>query len=188
MGIIGDLRGKVQGFQTEQERKREQAQQDKARRESKMLKKKHHYLPQIQKIARDFGAEVEGLDTAAYVYKTDGNRQKGVHINYGEGPATIARKLEVTFTKSATSSRVIKGITNAAHKAKAIREELGEAGEAIKGAMGDGKGNMFEDPNFGGAFAGRSSSGGSRSSSGGTKKKRSGQPRNPDQIYPDIKW
>jgi hypothetical protein len=190
MGILDTVKQKVKTSldPNARDKAREQAQRDKARRETKMLKKKHHYLPQIQKIARRYGAEVEALDTAAYVYKTEGNRQKGVHINYGEGPATISRKLEVAFTKSATSSRVIKGITNAAHKAKAIREELGEAGEAIKGAMGDGKGNMFEDPNFGGAFNAGRSSGGSSGRSSGTKKKRSSQPRNPDQIYPDIKW
>lgn len=190
MGILDTVKGKVKSFQDENERKREQSEREKYRRESKTIHIRNRSLPKIESIAKKFGASVEALDTEAYVYKTEGNRTNGIHIRYGENGNVIYHKLSVKFTKSAKSSHIIKGITSAAHKAKAIREELGEAGEAIKGAMGDGKGNMFEDPNFGGAFnAGSRSSGGSSSGrSSGTKKKRSSQPRNPDQIYPDIKW
>jgi hypothetical protein len=189
MGILDTVKGKVKSFQDENERKRDIAQKTKYRKEAAIIKNRNRYLPQIQTIAQTHGAQVEALDTEAYVYKTVGNRTTGVHIRYGENPSTINHKLEVKFTKSATSSKIIKGITSAAHRAKEIREELSEAGTAMKGAMGDGKGNMFEDPNFGGAFnTGRSSGGSSSGRSSGTKKKRSSPQRNPDQIYPDIKW
>lgn len=188
-GKVQDIRGRVETYQKDRQKAKVVADRATAKRETQMINTRNKYLPGIQSIAAKYGASVEVLDTAAYVYKTDGNRANGVHINYGEGAATITRKLETKFTKSATTSKVIKGFTSAMHKAKDIREQLGEAGAAMKGAMGEG-GGMYDNPNFGGAFAERPASGGSRSSGGssGGKRKKSRPQRNPDQIYPDIKW
>lgn len=124
----------------------------KAQQEIAIIKKRNKFLPGIQKLAHKYHAKVEALDTAAYVYKNVGNREVGVHINYGTSYLTMERKLETAFMKSAAGSKIVRGITSAALKAKAIREDLEEAGKAVKGAMGEGKGNMYEDPNFGKMF------------------------------------
>lgn len=121
------------------------------RMETQIIKTREKYLPGIQRIAKKFGAKCEVLDRAAYVFKTINGREIGIHINYGTSDLTIQRKLETTFTKSATGSKIIRGITSAAHKAKDIRKELGEAREAIHDAFGEG-GNMYENPNFGKGF------------------------------------
>lgn len=189
MGILDTVKQSVKKSLDPAERKRsaDRKEKEKYRKEAKTINTRNRYLPQIQSIASEYGADVEALDTEAYIFKNDGKRTRGIHVKYGMRPEIIRHKLEVVFTKSATSSKVIKGITSAAHRAKEIREELGEAGAAVKGAMGDGKGGMYDDPNFGGAFAARpSSGGGGRPASSG--KKRSKPARNPDQLYPDIKW
>jgi hypothetical protein len=183
MSLLGNIKGKIDQMGRDRKLAKDKAERAQYSAETRMLKKKRRYLPVIQKYAHRHGVSVEALDTAAYVYKTENGKTRGIHIDYGTGPATINRKIEIAFTKKASSSKILKGITNAAHKAKAIREELGEAGEAVKGAMGDGKGNMFEDPNFGGNFAGS----GSRSSSSGKKRKPARQ-SNSNSIYPDMKF
>lgn len=195
--VIAGVKSKVVGVKATLDHRAEQHKKNKALAERKkekaelaIISKRKKYLPIIQRIALKFNANVEALDTAAYVYKQEKNRQIGVHINYGEPEHVIERKLETKFTKSARSSRVIKGIIEGAHTAKKLREDLGEAGKAVKGAMGDGKGGMYDDPNFGGAFATRTSSRstGTKSAGTGTKKKKKSSPKaEKNSLYPEYK-
>jgi len=178
MGIVGKITGAIKTRQWENAGKKEQANRE-------MLNKKHKFLPQIQRIAKRFGASVDQSDTKAYVYKRVDGRERGVNITYGESDTNIELKLDRLFTQKPLSSKIIRKVTNAAHRAKEIREELGEAGEAIHGAVGDGSGNMFNNPNFGGNFAGAPA----RASPQKKKKGGSGSPRvSGNGLFPDIKW
>lgn len=145
------VRQKVKDLQADRTRNAEKSNKE-------LLNKKYRYLPQIEKYAKKYGATVEAYDKKAYVYKEIDGRDVGINIAYGEPAATIRIRMERAFTQKPLSSRVLRRVKNAAHRAKEIREELGETGKAIKGAMGDGKGGMYEDPNFGGAFRGSSPS------------------------------
>lgn len=135
-------------MQKSRQQKARRAEQAQIRAENAKIAKRNKYLPGIRKIAKRYHAGVEVLDTHAYIFKTVGKRQAGVHIPYGTHPRVIIRKLEVAFTPSAGTSKIIKGISSAAHKAKAIREDLDKAGKDIKSAMGGGKGNMWTDPDY----------------------------------------
>jgi hypothetical protein len=163
---VSAVKGKVQKIQTDRARKTEQANKD-------MLYRKRKHLPLIQKIARKFTASVEAYDTRAYVSKTVGGREVGVTIHYGESPTNIQLKMDRAF----------------AQRGKELREELGEAGEAIKGAVGDGSGSMYNDPNFGGQFRGSSARAPSR---GGKKGKAFADDEESDthgsSLYPEIRW
>jgi hypothetical protein len=194
--VIAGVKSKVVGVKATLDNRAEQHKKDKVVAEKRkvqaelaVIKKRKKYLPIIQRLALKYNANVEALDTAAYVYKQEKNRQIGVHINYGEPEHTIERKLETKFTKSARSSRIIKGVIEGAHTVKQLREDIGKAGTAVKGAMGDGKGGMYDDPNFGGAFATRTSSAGTRKSSGtGAKKKKKSAPRaEKNSLFPEYK-
>ena len=196
--VLSGVKSKVIGVKATLDHRAEQHKKDKivaekkkAQAELAVIKKRKKYLPIIQRLALKYNANVEALDTAAYVYKQEKNRQIGVHINYGEPEHVIERKLETKFTKSARSSRIIKGVIEGAHTVKQLREDLGKAGTAVKGAMGDGKGGMYDDPNFGGAFATRTSSrasSGTKASGTGTKKKKKSAPKaEKNSLYPEYK-
>lgn len=209
MSIIEDTKQKVLAFTEEQkkrhairvaEKKRKVAlaEKDQARKEQQMIDRRNKALPTIEKVAAKYGATVEALDTAAYVYKNMGKREVGTHINYGTSELAISRKLETKFTKSATSSKVLKGFISGMETAKGLREDLGKANKAMKGALGEG-GNMYSNPNFGGQFAApkrASSKPKSTSSTPKKTKKRSSSSNSSNSItvqsnnslYPDIKW
>lgn len=197
MGLTELVTGKIAAVKTNMQQKSEEhkkakalAEKKKIQAEENLIRRRKKYLPMIYKLAHKYHASVEPLDTEAYVYKQEKNRQIGVHIAYGESWHTAERKIETKFTKSAKASKVIKGIIEGAHTVKKLREDLGEAGKAVKGAMGDGKGGMYDDPNFGGAFAARSSGPSSPRKSAGTgtkKKKKSSSQTEKNSLYPEFK-
>lgn len=145
------VKQKIKDIQADRSRNAERSNRE-------TLNKKRQYLPAIKNLASKYGANVEAYDKKAYVYKDIGGRDVGINVAYGEPKATIEIRMERAFTQKPLSSRVLRGVKNAAHRAKELREDLGETGKAIKGAVGDGKGSMYEDPNFGGAFRGSSPS------------------------------
>lgn len=171
MGILKDVRWAAAGAAQKVKKAVHKAQFDRSvnaeKRNREMLHKKDQYLPQIEKFASKYGATVEAYDTKAYVVKEINGRDVGVNIAYGESPTNIRLKLDRAFTQKPLSSRVLRKVKNAGHRIKEIREEMGEAGEAIRGGIGDGSGNMWNDPNFGGNFRGSSGSSGMNFAGGG---------------------
>lgn len=181
MKILDKVTGAVKTFQQKQSAKKEQANRE-------VLNTKRKYLPQIKNFARKFEANVEAYDTKAYVSKTIGGREVGVTISYGESPTNIRLKMDRAFTQKPLASRVLRGVKKAAQRGKEIREELGQAGEAIKGAVGDGSGNMYNNPDFGGQFSAPSP----RVSRGGKRGKAFADDEESDthgsSLYPEIRW
>ena len=144
MSVLGVIKTKIGAVK----KKRVQAERARIRRQNEIIKKRNKHLPGIKRLAKKFHARVEVLDTAAFVYKNLGRREVGVHITYGLSEADVRRKLESAFTPSATSSKIIRGISAGARKIKAVKKDLGRARKDLHEALGGGK-NMWEDPNFG---------------------------------------
>lgn len=107
----------------------------KNKREASALRaKRAKHAPLIQKIAREYGADVELLDKAAYVTKKVKGEERGVHISYGLDSEDIRNKMDRAFYKSSTVSK----IKAAVKTGKQIHKQLKESG--IKG------GSMWGDP------------------------------------------
>lgn len=107
----------------------------KVKKEASALRaKRAKYAPLIQKIAREYGAQVELLDKAAYVTKTVKGEERRVHIAYGSDSEEIRNRMDRAFYKSSAVSK----IKSAVKTGKEIHKALKESG--IKG------GSMWGDP------------------------------------------
>lgn len=88
-------------------------------------------LPLIHQIAEENGMDVEELDTGAYVSKGT----KGTHLPYGLTEGQIRAKLEATLYRSATVSKITKGIKGAVNTVNQGRDALRKSNI--------GKGSMY---------------------------------------------
>ena len=141
MGIIEKLKGMKQGVET----KLEERERKKKAESIALRAKRQKSAPLISKIAKEYGAGVEILDTSAYVSKKIKGEEKGVHIPYGLDSEDIRNKMDKAFHGSSTVSKV-KSVVRAG---KQVKKALNESGL--------GRGSMWEQQMQGG------SSGGSRS-------------------------
>lgn len=112
------------------------AAQVKAANEQKTRREKS--LPHIRKIAKEYGATVDVLDSEAYVHRGKGKDKVGVHIRYGTSSDEIRAKLEGVMYKSSTINKVITGGRKVVETAKAGRQAFLDSGI--------GGGSMYGDP------------------------------------------
>jgi len=84
--------------------------------------KRTKYAPLIQKIAREYGASVDLLNTSAYVTKTVKGQERGVHIPYiGDGEAIRAR-MDKAFVGSSTVSKIKAAVKTGKQIHKALKD------------------------------------------------------------------
>ena len=95
-------------------------------------------LPHIRKIAKEYGATVDVLDTDAYIHRGKGRDEVGVHIRYGTSSDEIRARLEGVMFKSSTASKVASGARKVIETAKSGRKALLDSGL--------GGGSMYGDP------------------------------------------
>jgi len=95
-------------------------------------------LPHIRKIAKEYGATVDVLDSEAYVHRGKGNDEVGVHIRYGTSSDEIRAKLEGVMFKSSKKSKLLAGVRKTVETAKAGRKAFLDSGI--------GGGSMYGDP------------------------------------------
>lgn len=101
-------------------------------------------LPLIHQIAEENGMDVEELDTGAYVSKGT----KGTHLPYGLTEGQIRAKLEATLYRSATVSKITKGIKGAVNTVNQGRDALRKSnigkGSMYTGSLAAEKGNPVQ--------------------------------------------
>lgn len=130
MGVLDRVKGMVSGVKTAVKK-----HEAKKKREATALRaKRSKSAPVISKIAKEYNADVDILDRAAYVHKIVKGQERGAHIPYGSEPDTIRAKLDKAFIGSTTISKIAHGIKIV----KQTRDELKKAG--IQG------GSMYGDP------------------------------------------
>jgi hypothetical protein len=111
--------------------------------------KRQKFAPIISKIAKEYQAGVEILDSSAYVSKSVRGEERGVHIPYGIDPVDIRNRLDKSFLARSTTEKAKsfgKSIEKAVKTGKEIKKALGNSG--IKG------GGMWEQQMKGGGGGG----------------------------------
>lgn len=92
-----------------------------------LRKKRQKTAPLINKIAKEYGADVEILDTSAHVSKTVKGELREVHIPYGLDPEEIRNRIDRKLLGSSLTSQ----IKAAGRTVKRVKKSLKESG--IKG-------------------------------------------------------
>jgi hypothetical protein len=111
--------------------------------------KRTKYAPIIGRIAKEYGASVDILNTSAYVYKTVKGQERGVHIYYNseDTPDEIRNRLDKTFTGSTTASRIKHAgrmLKEGAKAVKQVKKDLKESGIGFGGSMYGDPSNLFK--------------------------------------------
>jgi hypothetical protein len=122
-------------------RSKVRSHQNKVKRDAATLRKmRSRSIPTVKRVAAEYGATVEVLDTSAYVSKTIDGSERGAHIPYGIHPMEIRRLLDKAFIKSTLLSKVRAGVKTVGHAKKEwgkVKKELKDAGFAGGGMWGD---------------------------------------------------
>ena len=114
----------------------------KVKRGAAVLRKlRSRSIPTINRVAQEYGAEVEILDKDAYIFKTIKGDERGAHIPYGSHPMEIRRRLDKAFLGSSTLSKV----KSAGRTIKRAKKTLDSVRKELK-AAGFGQSSMYGDP------------------------------------------
>lgn len=155
MGFFDSLTQGVENVRGKISARKDGRMQATGQRAKQQKRTRDSSLKVMFRIAAEYKAKVEPLDTAAYVSKEYEEEELGVHISYGLPEGAIRAKMEKAFTKSALKSKVTHGATKAAQGvkktirgAKKAGKALGEIRKELKAGLGSGKNSLYPPIKF----------------------------------------
>lgn len=153
MDIIGSIKKGIGTAQRKVTKYRAESESKSAHKATQLHNLRKKRLKVIAKIAREYGAQIEPLDTDVYVHKMighGGHEERGVHIPFGMPVNQIRIKLEKTFTKSALASKVLHGTQHVIRDVKKTKKALGDIRKELKkGSKGGGGSSLYPKIDWG---------------------------------------